>query len=149
MTRVGNVSDSARAPKTRFSLRWMLIAFAVLSLILWLGVAARNYGIKHRAEVAEQTKAIWATLIETSKAAEQIRTSQGRAPNGRAEIEAMVGHPMRVKVSREHWREIEYKPTSPNSYQLYIFVEWVDGFDGDFLVFDSTVPHAGWTPFYD
>lgn len=129
----------------RFSLRAILIAFVVIAPILWLAATMANHSKKHQAEIAAQTKAIWKTLEEAVNTAEQIRTSQGRAPSDAAEIEAAMGGPLRVRVSREHWRDIQYRKTSPGSYELSLLIEWVEGFGCDILLFDSNKPGAGWT----
>ena len=143
------VSNPTYVPSFRFSLKMLLLAFLLLAPILWLYATFARIKAKHEAEIAERTKAIWTTLIETADAAEQIRTSQGRAPKSQAEIEALVGHPLSVSITPDHSREIDYKQTSPTSYQLWIFVEWVEGLDGDYLLFDSTKPKAGWVPVYN
>ena len=137
------------APSFRFSLKMLLLAFLLLAPILWLYTTVAKIKAKREAEIAERTKAIWAVLLDTAKAAEQIRTMNGRAPNNRQEIETLLGHPLSVDIGIKRPSEIYYEKTSPTSYRLIFSVAFLEGFDGDFLMFDSATPKAGWVPKYD
>lgn len=144
-----HVPDPTNQPSFRFSLKMLLLAFLLLAPILWLYATVAKAKAKHEAEIAERTKTIWTMLAESAAAAEQIRISQGRAPKDLAEIEALVGHALSVSITPKHSREIEYEQTSPTNYKLLFFCEWVEGFSGDYLLFDSANPKAGWVPVYD
>jgi hypothetical protein len=156
MSRQDYISDPSYPPNFRFSLRAILIAFVVIAPILWLVAAVRNHvaavrnhSIKHEAQIAARTKAIWATLNKTAKDAEQIRTQLGRAPISTIELENLLGHPISVAVMPDHTSRIYYERTSNNSYNLVFSVEWLEGFSGDFLMFQSNKPRAGWAVHYD
>ena len=138
------VSDPTYVPSFRFSLKMLLLAFLLLAPVLWLYATLAKAKAKHEAEVAERTKAIWVVLLDAAKAAEQIRTTKGRAPNNRREIETLLGYPLSVDIGVKQPGEIYYEKASPTSYRLVFPVEWVEGFSGDFLMFDSASPKAGW-----
>jgi hypothetical protein len=140
------ISDPSYAPEfPRFSLRTLLIAMLFASLMLTCAVLLGNRINKYNVEVEERKKSAMAALDDTVQTVEAIRVRFGRAPKDSKELENLMGHAMPEIADRI----VYYKRTSPNSYQLCYFVEWFVGFNGDFLLFDSTTPSSGWVEFCD
>jgi hypothetical protein len=117
----------------------------VVSLICGVGTLLGNQISKHRAAVEERTKTIQTALSKTATETEAIRAKLGRAPMDVKELEQLMGHSMPEFLGRS----VEYRRTSANSYELVFFVEWFEGFNEDWLVFDSRIPKAGWTSICD
>jgi hypothetical protein len=129
----------------RFSLRALLIVVVVVSLICAAGTLLGNRIPKHRASEEQRTKTILTALSTTATEAEAIRAKLGRAPADVKELEQLMGH----SIPEFLGRSVEYRRTSANSYELIFFVEWLPGFNEDWLVYDSSRPAAGWMSICD
>ena len=139
-----NTSAPAHASELpRFSLRTLLIVFLVAAPVLTLVAMARNASLRHDAKIAQQTKTILAMLDTTAKEVESIRAKLGRAPANEKELEQLMGHPMPIALKSP----IQYAQTGPNSFSLAYYIEWLEGFSGDYLVYDSSKPGVGWVSF--
>jgi hypothetical protein len=144
------LSESTDVPGLpRFSLRTLLILFLVASPILTLVSCLRSYNIKRQAEIEQQTKMIWATLNYFVREVEQIQTQLGRSPSSTEELKELLGHPMFVTLKHGLMSPVYYERNSDGSYNLVFSVEWLEGFSGDFLMFQSSNPKAGWVVHYD
>lgn len=146
MSHKAYISDPSFVPGLpRFSLRTLLIVLLATSIVLAIFAGLRDRHFKHMVKVAQQKKAILDTLDQCAKDAEFVRAKLGRAPEHVDELERLMGHPM----PETQGRRVHYRRIDANSYELAYLVEWVEGFSGDWLVFDSNKPAAGWVPFYD
>ncbi|HEX2475005.1 MAG TPA: hypothetical protein VHK01_09670 [Lacipirellulaceae bacterium] len=129
----------------RFSLRFVFIAVAVLSPVVWFFAFLRNQEIERRARIEERTQSILATLEATVKEVEAIRAKLGRAPTDERELEQLMGHPMpTMPVYRLYYRQ-----TASNSFYLLFPIEWVEPFSGDYLIYHSNKPNVGWVVGYN
>jgi hypothetical protein len=138
-------SDSSDVPDfPRFSLRFVFIAIAIFSLLVWLFAFLRNQAVERKATIEKRTQTILATLDATVKEVDAIRVNLGRAPADERELEQLLGHPMPTPAYRLYYRQ-----TAPNSFYLLFPTEWLEGFSGDYLIYESDKPTAGWVVGYN
>jgi hypothetical protein len=79
------------------------------------------------------------------KKVESIRAQLGRAPVDKRELEQVLGHPLpAMPVGR-----VYYEQTTPNSFHLIFPIAWLEPFSGDYLIYESNKPNAGWVVRYD
>jgi hypothetical protein len=70
----------------------------------------------------------------------------GRVPNDQDELLRELGRPMpEVHLGPETLTSIYYQRSGTNSFKLHHPVMS----NGDFLVYDSSKPTAGWMPYFD
>lgn len=129
----------------RFSLKWLFVAFTLATCFIAF-VSWRNRAIlKHEREVKRQRMVIETSLQTAVQEVESLRKKIGYAPKDVEEVESLLGHSLpQMPVSR-----LYYEQHGTNSFYLIFPIEWVEGFSGDFLLYDSSRPNAGWTSQFD
>ena len=145
MTRNSYISDPANSPSLKIVVRTLLTASLVVALLIALFAFLQKESATRSAKIDQQKSSILSTLEITAKEIESIRQNLGRAPTDGRELVQLPRHPLPAPLGRQ----ILYRRTAENSYDLAYPVEWIDGFSGDYLVFHSDKPAAGWTVFYD
>ncbi len=146
MSREAYISDPSYVPEVpQFSLRTLLICFLVASIFLALFAYIRNQYLKHEADVAQRKETILLALATAVNDVEAIRAKLGRAPTDTHELEQILGRPFPETPAYE----LYYKQTGDNAFYLLYPIEWIEGFSGDYLIYDSNKPAAGWAVGYN
>lgn len=129
----------------RFSLKWLFVAFTLATCIIAIISWRNRANQKHEREVEERKKVIAVLLQSAVQEVELLQRKIGYAPKDVEEVETLLGHPLpQMPVSR-----LYYEQHGTNGFYLIFPIEWVEGFSGDFLLYDSSRPNAGWTSQFD
>lgn len=129
----------------RYSLRRLLIAVLVIAVLAAVCGAIGRSVARHAAENARIQKMNRQTEKDIAKEVEDICRQLGRSPQDEEALERIRGKPLPSVYYSEVAIPIFYSPRGTNSFVLvHLSFE-----GGDYLVYDSTAPAAGWKEVYD
>ena len=136
-----------RAPEpVRFSLRSLFTALFVASILLGALSLWMQREVRRQRELESLAKLDAETRQQIVKDVEAIRLKLGRAPKDEAELVSLMGKPMPMvhEESKDKIFRINYYQTGEHDYRLSHLC-WST--PGDYLIYESKTPKAGWLPF--